>query len=92
METLNEAGEKPTYEEMVLLRLKKTPLRILLHVITMLTKLTCALKVTFCDGKTGIKDGNSEDTLCDEEKFSALKGSKRVDTIPVTSVMNKSKY
>ena len=40
------------------------------------------------------KDDNSEDTPCDERKnFQHLKeGSKRVDTIPVTSVMNKSKY
>ena len=45
---LNEAGEKPTFEEMSLLRLKRTTQRILLHVMTMLTKLTCALKVTFC--------------------------------------------
>ena len=45
---LNEAGEKPTFEEMVLLRLKRMTQRILLHVMTMLTKLTCALKVTFC--------------------------------------------
>ena len=44
---LNEAGKNPTFEEMVLL--KRTTQRILLHVMTMLTQLTCALKVTFCD-------------------------------------------
>ena len=46
---LNEAGEKPTFEEMVLLMLERTTQRLLLHVMTMLTKLTCALKVAFCD-------------------------------------------
>ena len=45
---LNEAGENPTLEEMVLLILIGTTQRILMHVMTMLTKLTCALKVTFC--------------------------------------------
>ena len=45
---LNEAGENPTFEEMVLLRLKRMTQRILLHVMTMFIKLTCALKVTFC--------------------------------------------
>ena len=42
------------------------------------------------------KDEDSEDTPCDERKKTSLqhlkKGSKRVDTIPVSSVMNKSKY
>ena len=42
------------------------------------------------------KDDDSEDTPCDERKktsFQHLKmDSKRVDTISVTSVMNKSKY
>ena len=47
-------------------------------------------------GLTENKDDNSEDTLCDERKktsFQHLKeGSKWVDMIPITSVMNKSKY
>ena len=47
-------------------------------------------------GLTENKDDDSGDTPCDERKktsFQHLKeGSKRVDTIPVTSVMNKSKY
>ena len=47
-------------------------------------------------GLTEIKDDDSEDTPCDERKNSSFqylkKGSKRLDTIPVTSVMNKSKY
>ena len=34
-------------KEMVLPRLKRVTLRILLHVMTMLTKLMCALRVTF---------------------------------------------
>ena len=61
----------------------------------MLTKLTWALKVTFCDEIDENKDDDSEDTPCDERKNTSFqdlkKGSKRVDTIPVTSVMNKSK-
>ena len=47
-------------------------------------------------GLTENKDDNSEDTPCDERKKTSLqhlnKGSKRVDTIPVTSVMSNSKY
>ena len=49
-------------------------------------------------GLTENKDDDSEDTPCDERKktsFQHLKegqSSKRVDTTPVTSVMNKSKY
>ena len=47
-------------------------------------------------GLTEIKDDDSEDTPCDERKNTSFrnlkKGSKRLDTIPVTSVMNKSKY
>ena len=42
------------------------------------------------------KDDDSEDTPCDERKKTSFrhfkKGSMRVDTIPVHSVMNKSKY
>ena len=42
------------------------------------------------------KDDDSEDTPCDERKKTSFqhlkKGSKRVDMIPVPSVMNKSKY
>ena len=44
---LNKAGKNPTFEEMVLL--KRTPQRILLHVMTILTKLSCALNATYCD-------------------------------------------
>ena len=47
-------------------------------------------------GLTENKDDYSEDTSCDERKKISLqhlkKGSKRVDTIPVTSVMSNSKY
>ena len=47
-------------------------------------------------GLTENKDDDSEDAPCDERKktsFQHLKmDSKRVDTISVTSVMNKSKY
>ena len=47
-------------------------------------------------GLTEIKDDDSEDTPCDERKNTSFqnlkKGSKRFDTIPITSVMNKSKY
>ena len=47
-------------------------------------------------GLTENKEDDSEDTPCDERKkasFHHLKeGSERVDTIPVTSVMNKSKF
>ena len=48
---LNEAGKKPTFLGNGLAEVEKddSKNRILLHVITMLTKLTCALKVTFCD-------------------------------------------
>ena len=42
-------------KEMVLLRLKRATLRILLHVMTMLTKLMCVLKVTF-SMKVGLAD------------------------------------
>ena len=42
------------------------------------------------------KDDDSEDTPCDERKETSFqhlkKGSKRVDIIPVTSVMNTTKY
>ena len=37
---LNEAGKKPSFEEMVLLTLERTTQGILLHVMTMLTKVT----------------------------------------------------
>ena len=47
-------------------------------------------------GLTDNKDNDSEDTPCNERKNTSFqhlkKGSKRVDTIPVNSVMNKSKY
>ena len=47
-------------------------------------------------GLTENTDDDSEDNPFDERKKTSLqhlkKGSKRVDTIPVTSVMNKSKY
>ena len=83
-----------------MLRLKRTTQKILLHAMTMLNKLTCALKDTFCDemkvGLTENKDDDSEDTPCDERKKTSFqhlkKGSKRVDIIPVTSVMNTTKY
>ena len=47
--------------------------------------------------KVGLTENkDSEDTPCDDRKQTSFqlfkKGSKRVDTIPVTSVMNKSKY
>ena len=43
------------------------------------------------------KDDDSEDTPCDERKKKtsfqhSKKGSKRVDTIPVTNVTNNTKY
>ena len=42
------------------------------------------------------KDDDSEDTPCDERKKTSFqhskKGSKRVDTIPVTNVTNNTKY
>ena len=72
--------------------------RILLHVMTVLTKLMCALShVCFIKvGLTDIKQDDSEDTPCDIRKKTCFRhfkrGSKRVDTIPVTSVINKSKY
>ena len=48
------------------------------------------------EGVTENKDDDSEDTPCDENKKTSFqllkKGSKRVDTIPVPSVMSKSKY
>ena len=55
-------------KEMVLLRLKRVTLRILLHVMTMLTKLMCALKVTFSMkvSLTEIKEDDSEDSACDK--------------------------
>ena len=47
-------------------------------------------------GFTENKDDESEDTPCDERKKTSFqhfkKGSKRVDTIPVPSVMIKSIY
>ena len=45
-------------------------LRILLHVMTMLTKLMCALRVTFSMkvGLTEIKEDDSEDSTCDKRK------------------------
>ena len=45
-------------------------LRILLHVMTMLTKLMCALKVTFSMkvGPAEIKEDDPEDTTCDKRK------------------------
>ena len=56
-----------------MLRLKRTTQKILLHAMTMLNKLTCALKDTFCDemkvGLTENKDDDSEDTPCDERKL-----------------------
>ena len=57
-------------KEMVLLRLKRATLRILLHVMTMLTKLICALKVTFSMkvGLAEIKEDDPEDTICDKRK------------------------
>ena len=49
--------------KMVLLRLMMVTLRILLHVMTMLAKLKCALKVTFSmkAGLTEIREDDSED-------------------------------
>ena len=43
-------------------------LRMLLHVMTMLTKLMCALKVTFSMkvSLTEIKEDDSEDSACDK--------------------------
>ena len=57
-------------KEMVLLRLKRVTLRILLHVMTMLTKLMCALKVTFSMkvSLTDMKQDDSEDTPCNKGK------------------------
>ena len=47
-------------------------------------------------GLTHIKEHDSEYTPCDIRKKASFKhfkkGSKRVDTIPVTSVINKLKY
>ena len=47
-------------------------------------------------GLTVDKDDDSEDTPCDERKKTSFqhskKGSKRVDTIPVTNVTNNTKY
>ena len=55
-------------KEMVLLRLKRVTLRILLHAMTMLTKVICALKVTFSMkvSLTEIKEDDSEDSACDK--------------------------
>ena len=57
-------------KEMVLLRLKRATLRILLHVMTMLTKLMCALKVMFSMkvGLAEIKEDDPDDTTCDKRK------------------------
>ena len=46
------------------MRLKRLTLGKLLHVLTMLTKLLCTLKVTFPmkEGPTEIKEDDSEDT------------------------------
>ena len=57
-------------KEMVLLRLKRATLRILLHVMTMLTKLMCALKVTFSMkvGLAEIKEDDPDDTTRDKRK------------------------
>ena len=54
---------------MVLLRLERLK-RMLLHVMTMLTKLMCALKVTFSMkvGPAEIKEDYPEDTTCDKRK------------------------
>ena len=45
-------------------------LRILLHVMTMLTKLMCALKVAFSMkvGLAEIKEDDPDDTTCDKRK------------------------
>ena len=55
---------------MVQLRLKRLTLGKLLHVLTMLTKLLCTLKVTFPMkvGPTEIKEDDSEDTPCNKGK------------------------
>ena len=55
-------------KEIDLLRLKGVTLRILLHAMTMLTKLMCALKVTFSMkvNLTEIKEDDSEDSACDK--------------------------
>ena len=60
----------PHVKEMVLLRLKRATLRILLHVMTMLTKLMCALKVAFSMkvGLAEIKEDDPDDTTCDKRK------------------------
>ena len=69
----------------------------LLHVLTMLTKLLCTLKVTFSMkvGPTEIKEDDSEDTPFDKRRKTSFyhfeKGVKRVDSNPVTSVIKKSK-
>ena len=57
-------------KEMLLLRLKRVTLRILLHVMTMLTKLMCALKVTFSMkvALAEIKEDDPDDTTCDKRK------------------------
>ena len=47
-------------------------------------------------GLTDIEEDDSEDTPCDIRKKTSFKhfkkGPKRVDTIPVISVINKLKY
>ena len=47
-------------------------------------------------GLTDIEEDDSEDTPCDRRKKTSFKhfkkGFKRVDMIPVTSVINKLKY
>ena len=47
-------------------------------------------------GLTENKDDDSKDTPCNERKNTSFqhlkKGSKRVDTIPVTNVTNNTKY
>ena len=55
-------------------------LRILLHAMTMLTKLMCALKVTFSMkvNLTEIKEDDSEDTPCDKGKKTRFSTLKRV--------------
>ena len=84
---------------MVLLRLKRGTLRILLHVMMMLTKLLWSLKSNVFltnVGLTEVREDVSEDTLCNKWKKTRfkhlIKGSKRMDMISVTSVINRSKY
>ena len=52
------------------MRLKRLTLGKLLHVLTMLTKLLCTLKVTFPMkvGPTEIKEDDSEDTPFDKRR------------------------